>query len=799
MATSRRSARLSDLRVFVVCDWRDDVRYCVELQGDLRRLSVAALKGHVEQCTGVGEGQQILHFEGRLLLDDESVSDVGLYNHATLVLSKADPPLLPAPYGRNEIVYLSPKASPARTRCAAVRQRARAACPDQEPRTDCVGRVRQLEAELYDLVGALDGAEDADGRLHEDGSDAEAVIVVESSADFENTNTGYRGVLERTAAPPLPSRDDAGRVRAMTEELHYVRDVAGCRSSSSLIERQRRMTQQPRSQRMELVRLIQDLEARNDVLRQENCNARSSLARTRSSHSPMCVHESEGWGKRRGGGVGGERRTTFAGGLKPKRMKRTVLLQCWKPPMPTAASPERLRELGVRPSTPGMSLSKRDVHPEAWWGQKSTATSSKVWHSDEDKLTPAGFLADVYTEAMAVGMEKTKLEAFKKAMFKPSETQGGHGMHGTEFVNDFAVRHIPSNTHQFRVRFRARELSGWTVDKWNGKFEALKKVFTFDNPRFPFFLYNRINDRVIVQGTHYPIEVVMEGNTCTTYFTTTYVQGVSELDFQISGFLDRERELMNRPDWTPVVRAAGADGRKTFDFQAPARVDVSDVNTALALGSFLARLTNDWISVTHDGKPAVEVKQELNSWYRAMDVVNCLVELAESVGEYPAWVKVNVGIVTVRIVDSAAGRYMMYELDALLRDHEHYLASVWSRKLGTLSADRPLAEEETGHLADQDAPPRSFFKKNPLGKGVGPIRKVTYDLPKNVGERLRQVGWGGDGRAQVDSRKRSRSVLDAADMPRARPPAETQPPDLLAKLQSTIQADERMRHAPRME
>eukprot|EP01061_Rhynchopus_euleeides_P019320 TRINITY_DN31722_c0_g1_i1.p1 TRINITY_DN31722_c0_g1~~TRINITY_DN31722_c0_g1_i1.p1 ORF type:complete len:523 (+),score=157.90 TRINITY_DN31722_c0_g1_i1:119-1570(+) len=483
-------------------------------------------------------------------------------------------------------------------------------------------------------------------------------------------------------------------------------------------------------------------------------------------------------------------------------MRRTRAVLCWKPTMPVTADPKRIAELGLRPlKGNAYSFNEADVHPDLHWTRRDLQRKGKTFaFSPEQQLTDKGFYADVANEAMLVGLDRSNVEQKKRGLVRGMMTQGGHGPHGSEFsVEDSSSRGMPDNTHQFKMRKRTLH-SDWDVVRWEGKFQSLCRTFRFDTTRFPYFLYNRLNDRVIVDRKHYPIEIMLKGNTCVIYLTTTYSQGVSELDFTLATFLDKERQLMDRPDWTPVVRRTNSDGTKTYDFETPEAHDLSDVDTASDLQSYAKGLVCDWEVLQYDGAPCIKVRHILHSWSRVMDVVNSVMELSESAKEYPACVTVNVDTVTVHLRDTPAGRYIARCIDTIIVHHESYLSDNWARSTHHFKGS--VTNRTKAHLADTNPTPTAHFLKNPIGKGMGPIRKVLFEKPADEEAHQKRVAWGGGvgvpppGGSTVhpSSRFRDASQGDASQRAKYK-----HNPNVLDQLRQDLQKSERLKKEPVLE
>eukprot|EP01059_Diplonema_ambulator_P037023 TRINITY_DN9588_c0_g1_i4.p1 TRINITY_DN9588_c0_g1~~TRINITY_DN9588_c0_g1_i4.p1 ORF type:complete len:486 (+),score=191.19 TRINITY_DN9588_c0_g1_i4:272-1729(+) len=413
-------------------------------------------------------------------------------------------------------------------------------------------------------------------------------------------------------------------------------------------------------------------------------------------------------------------------------MRRSTLRLCdatWKPKPHMMPDLSKFRKEGIKVLQGGLyNYDEGDVHPELHWNKQR---SNKVWFSKEDKLKD-GFQADMLNESLEVGLDRTELEKRRKKLARPMTTQGGHGASGSEFIDPMDNRGMGFHTHQFAARKNLID-PAWEKDKWNGKFEALRRTFTFEDSRYPYFLYNRLNDRVVMDRKHYPIEIIIQGNQCTVWLSTTYVQSVSEFDFELCHFLDKERQLMERTDWTPVVRKTNPDGSKTFEIEAPEVVTVSQVKE-VPLKRFLKTLECDW-EVGAGG--TMVVTKLLKSWYRVMDVVNSALEICEALRILPQKVVINIHTVTFSFEDSKEGRAAAIALDSLMMQHEEYLSKVWAKE-----ALHNEATKAAAHLADLKEAPRSHFLKNPLGKGTGPMRKVYYEHPADYDNFQKRLAWG---------------------------------------------------------
>eukprot|EP01063_Lacrimia_lanifica_P009716 TRINITY_DN16618_c0_g2_i1.p1 TRINITY_DN16618_c0_g2~~TRINITY_DN16618_c0_g2_i1.p1 ORF type:complete len:501 (+),score=178.00 TRINITY_DN16618_c0_g2_i1:1840-3342(+) len=416
-------------------------------------------------------------------------------------------------------------------------------------------------------------------------------------------------------------------------------------------------------------------------------------------------------------------------------MRHTLVRCCWKPSMPARADPQRVRELGMRGDYG--AVTQGDVHPELNWRRHA---NPPLFASDTDNVAyGAGqHLADVLTNGVEAGVERTELETHKKGYHRARMTQGGHGVLGSEFYEE-SIRAMPHNTHQFKVRHRNVH-EDWETTKWEGKYECIKRVIAFDNTRHPFFLYNRIFDHTFVVGNHCPVEVRLEGNTCTVYLTTTYVQGVSQLDFDMARFIDKERELMRRVDWTPVVRKKYEDGTRSYELAKEVEQrDLSEVNTTLSHKAFVRKLSGDWTVQENERACATHI---VHSWARAMDVVNNVLELSEQVSTPPVYIRVLVHTVEVCIdFGDKAGRFLAVAVDGVLADHAEYLQGRWNEEKARLEKGSST-EQQRGHLADTNPAPQAYFVKNPLGEGHGPMRKVNFDQPSDEEAFQKRLAWG---------------------------------------------------------
>ena len=468
--------------------------------------------------------------------------------------------------------------------------------------------------------------------------------------------------------------------------------------------------------------------------------------------------------------------------------------------MPTSLSKEELQQAGLREHGASYTYTESDVHPELGWAKRRRQWGKSFRAPPEQQLTEKGFYANIANEAVAAGLDKTKIEEKASGLTRAMTTQGGKGVHGTEFGEECpGSRGMPAYTHQFKARMRTLH-EAWDVARWDDKFESIVRVFTFDNPRYPYFLYNRLNDRVIVEDQHYPIEMLIRGKTLTVYLTTTYSQCVSEFDFLLAAFLDKEYHLMSRPDWTPVVRKTLSSGAQSFCFETPEAVDVSALpqeKLDAPLRHFLGGLQGDW----EVAGATLRLSQILNSWSRVMDLVNSLLETCEAAGVYPDEVRVNVDTVHISLADGAAGRLVATIVDALVVHHAAYLAEKWTKYARQAHGDYLNRTKE--HLADMKPEPTGQFLKNPLGKGMGPIRKVMFEKPADEEAFEKQVAWGNPSAEEsrrVGQARRLASTDDPVlDSGRAEMRQYQHRPNVIERLQGDLQNSERMKSAPALE
>ena len=447
-----------------------------------------------------------------------------------------------------------------------------------------------------------------------------------------------------------------------------------------------------------------------------------------------------------------------------------------------------------------------DVHPDLNWKRGSGRRGKgKVFaHSPEQQLTADGYYADIANEAMVVGLDRSLAEQKKRGFVKGMMTQGGHGAKGSQFsVEGPQSRGLPEYTHQFKARKRLIDPE-WEVCKWDGKFEAIHRVFEFDDIRSPYLLYNRLNDRVLVENKHYPIEMRISGKTCEVYLTTTYSQGVSELDFLLAMFLDKERGLMRRPDWSPVVTKKYSDGSTSFEIKTPEAMQLDESISHLPPKTFIRdHLVNGWeLSEDFDGFVVTTI---LNSWSRVMDVVNSVLELAESAREHPKFLQINVDTVTIGVHNTTAGRSIGAAIDALLSHHHAYLEKNWASTSQRHHGTNLNRTKE--HLADTKAEPTAFFLKNPLGEGMGPIRKVMYEVPADELAFQKRLAWGELNNAdkkklgipKFDRFKAAGGQQTAVDPNKSRLREYKHNEGILGQLQEDLKREERMGHNPKLE
>eukprot|EP01065_Artemidia_motanka_P013380 TRINITY_DN1739_c0_g1_i3.p1 TRINITY_DN1739_c0_g1~~TRINITY_DN1739_c0_g1_i3.p1 ORF type:complete len:226 (+),score=57.33 TRINITY_DN1739_c0_g1_i3:62-739(+) len=124
-----------------------------------------------------------------------------------------------------------------------------------------------------------------------------------------------------------------------------------------------------------------------------------------------------------------------------------------------------------------------------------------------------------------------------------------------------------------------------------------------------------------------------------------------------------------------------------------------------------------------------------------MDVVNRVWERCEELGR--PWDAVSVlvskGRFSFGLAEGITWRdaCLMVYTDSLVSSHAENLTSQWSR-------DRQcgVGGDIVSRLADGREAPRSWFLKNPLGEGTGPIRKVRYEMPADLDKAYRKAGMG---------------------------------------------------------
>ena len=480
---------------------------------------------------------------------------------------------------------------------------------------------------------------------------------------------------------------------------------------------------------------------------------------------------------------------------------------CWKPKMAATASAAEISAMGLTPlkNKSTYSVERSDIHPELHWGEDKhlrKQKNTKTWFAPEQRLDPQGFNADVMHEAMVVGVERGALEKYKKSQHRAMQTQGGRGMKGSEFIAQDATRAMMPGSFQYEAR-KKRIHEDWEDCKWDDRYFALRRTMEFTNPRFTFFMYNRICDRALVHDYHFPIEIIIQKNTCTVYLTTTYVQGVSALDFELINFIDKERSLMKRDDWTPVVTRT-SEKFKSFKHVTPDRVLVTETDFPTSANNFINELSCSWEYC--EELKVFSTSVALRSWSRAMDVTNTVLETCEAVRQYPNKICISVGnLNNIEISDTPEGRYVITVIDNHISSHTSYLNNVWAPTGGVSGAPEDSVdpfEKQTSHLADLSHRPQGYFLKNPLGKGTGPIRKVTFEQPKDIDQSVRHRSWS------EPKGNQSQSQPTTSESPKRRSACSTNATkridltrnvSFVEMLRDQIQGDERMKNSPNLE
>eukprot|EP01062_Namystynia_karyoxenos_P062359 TRINITY_DN55255_c0_g1_i1.p1 TRINITY_DN55255_c0_g1~~TRINITY_DN55255_c0_g1_i1.p1 ORF type:complete len:574 (+),score=121.94 TRINITY_DN55255_c0_g1_i1:231-1724(+) len=422
-----------------------------------------------------------------------------------------------------------------------------------------------------------------------------------------------------------------------------------------------------------------------------------------------------------------------------------------------AADPRELaaRGISIPEDGTGYSYGVRDVHPELSPDWAEGGRIRPGWDNPERRLSPAGTYADMEHEALMIGAERSQHQKWVRDHHKGSLTQGGQGLRTTEFPSYIGLRAKGRGTHQFAVQFRTLEPGRWQITKWRGKHECIRRDFWFTSERQPVHLFNRFIDRVRTAGVSTAAEIELVGRSCVVWLTTTWAQGVSQLDFELARFLDKEHRLMWRPDWTPVVVRRDESGEPiNFRYrdvdveQVPEGLDREQTDSLMPAREMQAlahSLKCGWEISTawsHPGTSFV-VELELKSVYRVMDLVNRLCERCEELGRYYDGLRIYPNSLKISLGAGGGFTYrdaaLAVHIDSLAEAHANYLDQSWAAHPGKQEPGNRALQDR---LADTAGAPRSWFRKTPLGDGTGPMRKVMFEMPADMDKAYKKMGWG---------------------------------------------------------